>query len=95
MRKALKRVAPDEVAARKREIERRIIRRVYSMEHYGQAGHLDYNCKATLPGGVRLYSYGHVRIVAAARVRAVPVSLCVRVYCVRACVRSACTKKPP
>jgi hypothetical protein len=61
VRKALLRVAPEEVEARKRLIERRLIRRVYSADYYLQAGHIDFNCKATLPGGVKLYSYGHVR----------------------------------
>ena len=59
--RALRRVAPAGVASRKKLVERRLIRRVYAMQYYLQAGHIDYNCKATLPGGVRLYTYGHVR----------------------------------
>ena len=59
--RALRRVDPAGVASRKKLVERRLIRRVYSMQYYLQAGHIDYNCKATLPGGVRLYTYGHVR----------------------------------
>jgi hypothetical protein len=61
VRKALLRVAPQDVEGRKRLIERRLIRRVYSADYYLQSGHIDFNCKATLPGGVKLYSYGHVR----------------------------------
>ena len=52
---------PKEVAVRKLIVEKRLIRRVYTAPYYLHAWHLDYNCKATLPGGVRLYSYGHVR----------------------------------
>jgi hypothetical protein len=61
VRKSLLRLFPEEVAVRKLIVEKRLIRRVYTAPYYLHAGHLDYNCKATLPGGVRLYSYGHVR----------------------------------
>ena len=59
--KALRRVAPDDVAARSKMMERRLVRRIYHGQHYGEAGFIDFNCKATLPGGVKLYTYGHVR----------------------------------
>ena len=59
--RALRRIDPAGVSRRKKLVERRLIRRVYSMQFYQQAGHIDYNCKATLPGGVRLYTYAHVR----------------------------------
>lgn len=61
VRLALTRVMPQEVAARKALVEKRLIRRVYTRDYYQHASHLDYNCKATLPGGVRIYTYGHVR----------------------------------
>ena len=59
--KALRRVAPDDVAARTKMMQRRLVRRIYHGQHYGEAGFIDFNCKATLPGGVKLYTYGHVR----------------------------------
>ena len=60
IRKSLLRLAPEEVAERRSAVEKRIIRRVYVADYYGQSGHLDFNCKATLPGGIKLYTYGHV-----------------------------------
>ena len=60
VRRSIKRLDPAAVAKRTDYIERRLIRRVYTADYYGQNGHVDFNCKATLPGGVRLYTYGHV-----------------------------------
>ena len=60
VQKALLRCAPQVVADRRTLVEKRLIRRVYVADYYLQNGHLDYNCKATLPGGIHLYVYGHV-----------------------------------
>ena len=60
VRKSLLRLFPNQVAERRRTVEQRLIRRVYTRQYYLEAGHLDYNCKATLPGGIKLYTYGHV-----------------------------------
>ena len=59
VQKALVRLFPEEVAERRRAVEKRLIRRVYVADYYLQSGHLDYNCKCTLPGGIKLYTYGH------------------------------------
>ena len=60
--KSLRRLFPAAVEERKQIVEKRLIRRVYTAHYYGQASHHDLNCKATLPGGVKLFIFANVRV---------------------------------
>ena len=59
VQRALLRVAPAAVDARKQIVKKRLLRRVYTAPYYGFADHIDYNCKLTF-GPVHLYIYGQV-----------------------------------
>ena len=57
--KSLRRVMPAKVDARKAIVEKRLQRRVYVADYYGQRAHIDLECKLQF-GGTKLYIYGHV-----------------------------------
>ena len=57
--KSLRRLLPAKVDARKAIVEKRLQRRVYVADYYGQRAHIDLQCKLQF-GDTKLYIYGHV-----------------------------------
>ena len=57
---ALRRLKPDDVKQREAIVKKRMSRRVYVANHYGQADHIDLNCKLTF-GHVHLNIYAQAR----------------------------------